>query len=323
MHVIHGFDHIPLNARGSALAIGNFDGVHRGHQALLAEAMRRAKAAGGPAGVMVFEPHPREHFQPDRPHFRLTPLTEKLRLLEAFGVDIAVVLPFDASLAGLAAEAFVERVLVAGLGVRHVVVGYDFHYGRGRTGTTATMQEAGRTMGFAVSVMAAEGADGEIFSSSAVRAELAQGDVRGAAEMLGHWWRVSGNVTGGARRGAGLGFPTANIVLAKGTALAHGIYAAHVHVGSKRYRGAAYLGTRPTFDDGTPVLETFLLDFDGDLYGREISIAFVDFLRGDKRFETAETLSAQMTKDCARARDILAAVERANPLAAFPLGGNS
>ena len=182
------------------------------------------------------------------------------------------------------------------------------------------MQAAGSELGFAVSVLGAEGADGEIFSSSAVRAELAQGDVRGAAEMLGHWWRVCGTVTGGAKRGTGLGFPTANLALAKGTALAHGIYAAHVHVGGKRYRGAAYLGTRPTFDDGKPVLETFLLDFDGDLYGREIAVTFVEFLRGDKRFETGEAMVAQMTRDCARARDILAKIEKSNPLAAFPLG---
>ena len=146
-----------------------------------------------------------------------------------------------------------------------------------------------------------------MFSSGAIRAELAQGDVKGAAQMLGWWWRVSGRVTGGAKRGTGLGFPTANIALTPGTALAHGIYAVRVHVGDERYAGAAYLGTRPTFDDGAPVLEVFLFDFDGDLYGREIEVEFIDFIRGDRRFEGIEELRAQMEKDCERAREILRA----------------
>ncbi len=320
MQIIHGFSDVPQAARGATLAIGNFDGVHRGHQALLGAAMRQAEQSGSFAGVMVFEPHPREHFQPDRPHFRLTPLPEKLRLLEAFGVRMAAVLTFDADLAGLDASTFIERVLVAGLGVGHVVIGYDFHFGKGRGGTPAVMHAAGRALGFGVSVVDAEGAGGEIFSSSAVRAELAQGDVRGAADMLGHWWRVTGTVTGGHKRGTGLGYPTANIGLPKGTTLAHGIYAVNVVVGSTRQQGAAYLGTRPTFDDGLAVLETFLFDFDGNLYGREIGIEFIDFLRADQRFQDADALKAQMDADCARARVILAETARANPLAAFPLG---
>ena len=146
---------------------------------------------------------------------------------------------------------------------------------------------------------------GEVFSSGAIRAELAQGDVKGAAQMLGWWWRVSGKVTGGAKRGTGLGFPTANIALAPGTALAHGIYAVRVHLDGSRHDAAAYLGTRPTFDDGAPVLEVFLLDFDGDLYGRDIEVEFIDFIRGDRRFDGSEALQAQMARDCERAREIL------------------
>jgi riboflavin kinase/FMN adenylyltransferase len=305
MHVLYGYDHVPAAARGATLAIGNFDGVHRGHQALLARAQAQAKTLRGPAGVIVFEPHPRELFQPDRPHFRLTPLPEKLRLLEASGLDLTVVLDFDHRLASLSADDFIERILVAGLGVRHVVIGYDFHFGKGRTGTPETMQKAGREMGFGVSIIEQVGG-GEIFSSSAIRAELAQGDVRGAAEMLGHWWRVTGTVTGGAKRGTGLGYPTANILLASGTTLAHGIYAVRVDVAGATHDGAAYLGTRPTFDDGKPVLEIFLFGFDGDLYGREIGVTFIDFIRPDQRFETVDALKAQMDRDCRRAQEILA-----------------
>lgn len=306
MIILHGTEFVPPEARGAALAIGNFDGVHRGHQALLQAARDAAGRIGRQAGVILFEPHPRELFQPDKPHFRLTPLPRKLELLEAFGLDLAVVLRFDAALAGLSAEAFIERVLVQALGVLHVVVGYDFHFGKGRAGDPETLRRAGSMRGFGVTVVAQVADAGEVFSSSAIRAELAQGDVAGAGEMLGHWWRVSGTVTGGARRGTGLGFPTANIALAPGTALAHGIYAVRVMVDGHTHAGAAYLGTRPTFDDGVPMLEVFLLDFDGDLYGREIAVAFIGHIRDDLRFDKEEALKAQMQADCDRARSILA-----------------
>ena len=210
-------------------------------------------------------------------------------------------------LAALSADAFIDRVLVERLAAAHVVIGYDFRFGKGRGGDPQTLERAGAARGFGVSVVAQVAEAGEVFSSGAIRAELAQGDVQGAAQMLGWWWRVSGRVTGGAKRGTGLGFPTANIALAPGTALAHGIYAVRVHVGEARYQAAAYLGTRPTFDDGAPVLEVFLFDFDGDLYGREIGVEFIDFIRGDRRFEGIEELRAQMDRDCERAREILRA----------------
>jgi riboflavin kinase / FMN adenylyltransferase len=304
MIVLHGIDHVPPDARGAALAIGNFDGVHRGHQALL-RAARAAAGRQGKAGVILFEPHPREVFQPDKPHFRLTTLARKLELLERYGMDIAVVLRFDAGLAGLSADAFIEQVLVQALGVAHVVVGYDFRFGKGRAGDPEMLRRGGAAHGFGVTVVAQVAEAGEVFSSSAIRAELAQGDVRGAAEMLGHWWRVTGTVVGGAKRGAGLGFPTANIVLPPSTALAHGIYAVRVTADGETHAAAAYLGTRPTFDDGAPVLEVFLLDFDDDLYGREIAVDFVDYIRGDRRFESVEALKAQMQADCDQARAVL------------------
>lgn len=306
MNVLYGHDHVPLNARGSVLAIGNFDGVHRGHQALLACVVDKAAELAAAPAVMIFEPHPREFFQPHEPHFRLTPLNEKLRLLEQLGLKIAVVVPFNAQLAAMSARDFIERVLVAGLGVRHVVVGYDFCFGNGRAGTPETMRQAGGELGFGVSVVAPVADDGEPFSSTAVRLKLAQGDVRGAARALGHWWRASGEVVGGARRGSGLGFPTANLTLPPGVALAHGIYAVRVHVGGSCYQGAAYLGTRPTFDNGKAILEVFLFDFGGNLYGRPIDVEFIDFIRPDQRFETSEALQQQMKRDCDRSRQILA-----------------
>lgn len=307
MDVFQGYDHVPAGARGAAVAIGNFDGVHKGHQALIARTREEAGRLGVRAAALVFEPHPREFFQPTRPLFRLTPLTQKLRLLETYGVELTFVIAFGHEFATMSAETFVERVLVAGLGVSHVVIGHDFLFGRSRTGNAEQMVALGKNFGFGVSVVAPVGSGGEIFSSSAVRAELAQGDVTGAAEMLGHRWKVEGVVQGGARRGTGLGYPTANIALGRGAALAHGIYAVHVDVEGARHQGAAYLGTRPTFDDGSPVLEVFLFDFDGDLYGRTIEVEFVEFLRGDRKFDGPDALKTQMDVDCARAREILTA----------------
>jgi riboflavin kinase/FMN adenylyltransferase len=307
MDVVQGFEHVPPAARGSAVAIGNFDGVHKGHQALIARAREEAARLGVRTGAVVFEPHPREFFQPARPLFTLTPLPQKLKLLEAYGLDITFVMPFARELAEMSAGMFVERVRVAGLGVGHGVIGNNLLFGTSRAGDAEQMVALGRDFGFGVSVVPSVGSGGEAYSSSAVRAELAQGDVEGAAEMLGHRWKVEGVVQGGARRGTGLGYPTANIAIGRGAALAHGIYAVHVSVDGERHQGAAYLGTRPTFDDGSPVLEVFLFDFDGDLYGRRIEVEFVEFLRGDRKFDGPEALKAQMDIDCARARDVLTA----------------
>lgn len=306
MQVLHGIDSVPPSARRAALAIGNFDGVHRGHQALIAISREQAARSGGPAGVVLFEPHPREFFQPDRPHFRLTPLPLKLELLESFGVDLAVVLRFDAALAALSAEDFIARILVDKLAAAHVVVGYDFRFGKGRGGDPETLKRAGAASGFGVTIVPQLAEGGEVFSSGAIRAELGQGDVKGAAQMLGWWWRVVGEVRGGAKRGTGMGYPTANIGMTPGTALAHGIYAVRVHFNGEHHAGAAYLGTRPTFDDGAPLLEVFLLDFDGNLYGREIEVEFVDFVRGDRKFRSVDELVAQMDRDIAQIRSILA-----------------
>ena len=307
MLVVHGYKDVPLEARGAVLAIGNFDGVHRGHQALLRAASAIGRELGAPAGALIFEPHPREFFHPEEPHFHLTPLPQKLAIFDRLGLDIAVVLPFDAQLAALSADEFVNNVIVDGLGARHVVIGHDFFFGRNRGGTPETMQAAASRAGFGLTVIPPVAEDGEVFSSSAIRLRLAQGDVKGAARLLGREWRAAGTVVGGAKRGTGLGFPTANIPLPRGTAIGHGIYAVRVHIDGEHHIGAAYLGTRPTYDNGMPVLEVFLFDFDGDLYGRDIEVEFVDFIRDDRKFDTSEALIAQMQADCARARAILAA----------------
>lgn len=310
MKVVHGYQDVPDDARGAALAIGNFDGVHRGHQALAREAIAQAKKAGTASGVLLFEPHPREFFHPEEPHFRLTPLAEKLEIFEELGLDLAIVLSFDAALANLPAQDFVTKVLVNALDVRHVVIGHDFYYGKGRAGTPETLREAAETENFGITVLDPVAEDGEAFSSSGLRLRLAQGDVEGAARVMGRWWRVRGPVVGGAKRGTGLGFPTANVPLPRGTGLGHGIYAVRTYVEGRCHDSAAYLGTRPTYDNGMPVLEVFLFDFDGDLYGKEIVVEFVGFVRPDRKFETSEALVAQMQRDCARAESILRAAPK-------------
>lgn len=294
-------------ARGAVVAIGNFDGLHRGHQALIGRTMALARAGGHKAGAVVFEPHPREFFVPDEPHFRLTPLPEKLRLFEAMGVDAVRVLTFDQTLAQMSADAFIADILVDELSIAGAVVGYDFFFGHKRSGTPQTLVAAGARAGFAVEIVAPVAEFGEVFSSTAVRLKLAEGDFRGAAHALGRWWRVTGTVVGGAKRGTGMGYPTANVPMPKGTALAHGIFAVRVLIAGAWHDGAAYLGTRPTFDDGMPVLEVFLFDFGGDLYGQAIAVEFIDFLRGDRKFDSVEALVAQMDIDVAKARAILAA----------------
>jgi riboflavin kinase/FMN adenylyltransferase len=320
MLIVERHDQVPAEVVGSTLAIGNFDGVHRGHQKVLEIAIDQARAAGIPAGVMAFEPHPRVFFQPQRPLFRLTPLAVKLQLLAQLGLDFAAVLPFDAALAALDAEQFVSRILVDGFGVRRVVTGDNFFFGAGRSGNPQVLRQLGEDHDFGTTIVALQGEAGDRFSSSRVRELLQEGDPRGAAEMLGYWWRIRGKVTGGAQRGTWLGFPTANITLEDSQEFHHGIYAVRIYVGGKVHHGAAYLGTRPTFDDGQPVLETFLFDFSQNIYGQEIEVELVDFIREDQRFRDPEALKAKMREDCDHARRLLAEIERGDPMLRFPLG---
>lgn len=305
MLVLNNTHDVPPEVKGAVLALGNFDGVHKGHQALIRRAVEEARATGRPAGVLVFEPHPRVFFAPDAAHFCLTPLREKLELFDALGLALAVVLPFDAALAARDAETFVAEILVRDLTVSHVVAGYHFFFGKNRSGSAETLKAAGEKHGFGVSILAPVADRGEPYSSTAIRLFLAEGDVRAAAEALGRPWSVRGPVIGGAKRGTGLGFPTANIAMPKGTALGHGIFAVRANLDGTLLDGAAYLGTRPTFDNGMPVLEVFLFDFDEKIYGREIEVIFVDKVRDDRKFASADELVAQMHADCAKAREIL------------------
>lgn len=261
------------------------------------------------SGVLLFEPHPREFFRPDDEHFQITPLPLKLDRLSQFKLDFAAIRTFDQNFSKLSAEDFVDDILVGWLKVGHVVVGYDFFFGHKRTGTPETLKALGLTHGFGVDVVAPQAEAGQAFSSSAIRAKLSAGDVAGAARDLGTWWRVRGPVVGGSQRGTPMGFPTANVVMPKGTALGHGIFAVRVIVDGKRYDGAAYLGTRPTFDNGKPVLEVFLFDFSGNLYGKEIDVIFIAHIRPDRKFDSVDELIRQMEIDCENAKRVLAAAD--------------
>jgi len=320
MDIVRFWRDVPRTLQGAALAIGNFDGVHRGHQAVLGEAIHIAKREGRRSGAVVFDPHPREFFSPDQPFFYLTPLPLKLELLEALGLDQTFVIPFDQALASLSAEAFATDVIAGGLGASHVVVGHDFSYGKGRTGTTEELAALGRTLGFGVDVVSPVGAGGDVFSSSSIREHLRKGEVRDAADELGYWWRAQGRVAPGAGRGKGLGFPTLNCPLTPGQDVRHGIYAMRVHHDGGRSHAAGYVGVRPTFGEDRPVLEAYLLDFTGDLYGKEVEAEFIAFLRRDQTFAAPQALAEQMRTDTEQARAVLERIDADDPMRRFPLG---
>lgn len=305
--------------KGAVVAVGNFDGVHRGHQALLDVA--RAKAAGGPWGVLTFEPHPRTYFKPSEPVFRLTPAPLKARLIAALGASFTEVLQFNEELSSLEAEEFVARHLK---GVAHVVTGYDFHFGRGRKGNPAAMVEFGRAFGFGVTIVDQVTDEGDIhspFASRSIRQALRHGHMQDAARELGYHWMVMGEVVRGDQRGRTIGFPTINIVLDPGVEPFRGIYAVRVRdatvKGGAFWPGAGYFGDRPTFDTERTFLEAYLIDFDADLYGRTMLVELVELIRPDKRFKSIAELQAQMRNDCAEAAKILACD---NPLTDYPLG---
>ena len=327
MRVIAGLSPVPESCQGAVVAIGNFDGVHRGHQALLDRAAAEARRLGRSWGVVSFEPHPRSYFKPDEPVFRLTPAPLKARLVEALGSSFLAVLPFDRALSELTADEFVTRHLVERLKVAHVVMGYDFHFGRGRTGNPAMMAELGRKLGFGVTIVEQVRDDGDQhspFSSSSIRQALRHGHVKAAARELGYHWSVLGEVVRGDQRGRTIGFPTLNIVLDKGADPFRGIYAVRVRdaaeKGQDHWPGAGYFGDRPTFDTGRTFLEVYLIGFDGDLYGRQMLVEFIDLVRPDKRFASVEELVAQMKQDCQSALTLLDGVKAEDPIAAFPLG---
>jgi riboflavin kinase/FMN adenylyltransferase len=299
--------------RGAVVAIGNFDGVHRGHQAVIATARQRAQALGAPAAALTFEPHPRAFFDPGKPLFRLTDETAKLRLLASSGLDGAIVLTFDAALASLTAADFVARILVDRFAVSGAVIGFNFHFGLSRGGSPDYLAAEGRKRGFVVDVVPPYEDNGRPISSGPIRDALGTGRVDEAAELLGFPWFVSGEVIHGDKRGRELGFPTANLNLDPACGLRHGIYAVRVGIDGRRYDGVASFGRRPMFDAGTILLEVFVFDFSGDLYGRSIDVAFIDWIREEKDFDTVAELVRQMDDDSKTARTALARVGDAFP----------
>jgi riboflavin kinase/FMN adenylyltransferase len=302
--------------RRAVVAIGNFDGVHVGHRAVIAQALERAHAAHRPAAVLTFEPHPRSFFEPGLPSFRLSSEAAKLRLLAATGLDGAILLTFDAALAGLTAEEFVEHILVERLAISGAVIGFNFHFGKERRGSPEFLAAQGAHHGFSVDVVPPFILRGERVSSGAVRDALAGGRIAEATELLGYPWFVTGQVVHGDKRGRTLGYPTANLRLDPDCALKHGIYAVRVGVGEQRYDGVASFGRRPMFDTGAVLLEVFLFDFTGYLYGAALDVAFVAWIRPEMNFDSVEDLIRRMDDDCAIARRALARAPDAFP----PLG---
>lgn len=296
----------PPTLRRGVYAIGNFDGVHLGHRAVLARACEVASAVGAPSAALTFEPHPADFFAGRPVVFRLTPFAEKCAALAATGLSGVVSLTFDGELASLSAETFVEDVLVRRLDIAAVVVGADFHFGKGRAGSPQFLQRAGERYGFAVIVANKVEESGEVISSSAIRKALERGDVAGAAQMLGRAYRVSGEVIAGQKLGRTLGVPTANIALARTNRLAFGVYAVRVWLGERRLDGVASFGVRPTVDNGPPLLETYIFDFAEDIYGCEMRVDFVAHIRPELKFGSLDELTAAMRADMGAAREILA-----------------
>jgi len=298
---------VPDDARGAAIALGNFDGVHRGHQAVIASARAAAEAHGAALGVAVFEPHPRRFFNPAAPSFRLQSAAQRARALGELGVQEVFEIGFDAGLSQSSDRAFAEAVLARALGVSHVSVGADFRFGRGRMGDAETLKALGAELGFSVAAVApVSGADGKV-SSTTIRAAIAAGEMDAAAAMLTRPWAVEGDVLRGFQRGAGFGFPTANLALGDYVRPRFGVYAARIDTGDGvLLPGVASVGVNPTVGAlPAPVLEAHLFDFSGDLYGRVLEVELIAFLRDEAKFDTTAALKAQMTQDAIAARRAL------------------
>lgn len=336
MRILRHHQKVPSAFRGSVVAIGNFDGIHRGHQAVIAKARRLAREFGAPLSLMTFEPHPRRFFKPDLPPFRLTPFRVKVRLIEALGVECLFVIPFTREFSQLSAEQFIEEVLGGGLGVRHVVVGDNFRFGHKAAGDIELLERLGHANGFGVTAVSpVTGPHEEVYSSTLVRDYLMAGNPTRAALLLGRYWEIEGRVSHGHKRGRDLGYPTANIELGEVLQPAFGVYAVRVafdrQSGSDDSRTAWYpavanIGTSPMFENPAPTLEAFIFDFDRDIYGEHMRVALVDYLRPEQRFEDLDGLKAQMAEDCERARATLAweewdALWPASPFMANQPGG--
>jgi riboflavin kinase / FMN adenylyltransferase len=302
---------LPDSLKGGVVAIGNFDGVHRGHRSVLERALSLAQERGVPALVLTFEPHPRTVFKPEQPVFRITPAPLKARLLEAMGFRSVIEYPFDRDFASRSAEDFIQTILVDWLGASAVVTGFDFHFGKGREGGPAFLMASGETHGFSVSLVDAfRDENAEVISSSRIRELLSEGDVAGAAGLLGYRYTVEAEVIDGEKLGRQLGFPTANMNLPPEVELKPGIYAVHFRrPDGTLYDGVASYGRRPTVtNNGAPLLETYLFGFSGSLYGEICSVSFFGHLRDEQKFDGLEPLVAQIRRDEEEARAMLSGV---------------
>ncbi|MCK9540926.1 MAG: bifunctional riboflavin kinase/FAD synthetase [Novosphingobium sp.] len=304
---------VPEALRGAIVALGNFDGFHRGHQAVVGEAAAWAKGEGRPCIVATFDPHPMRFFRPDAEPFRLTTLDQRQELFAAAGADAMLVFHFDADFAALSAEAFVTDMLAARIGAKGVVTGGDFTFGKGRGGNPATIGSIGGPLGLSARTVEAVHDEGGPISSSRIRAALKAGDCEAAAAMLTRPFALRGQVQHGDKLGRTIGFPTANLPLGAYLRPRYGIYAVTGRVltgplaDGRTLRGAANLGVRPTFHPPKELLEPFFFDFSGDLYGAEIEVAFHHYLRPEARFDGLEALTEQMRRDCEEARKLLSA----------------
>jgi riboflavin kinase/FMN adenylyltransferase len=303
-----GRDDAPAALKGAVVAIGNFDGVHLGHRAVIAAAQRRAALLGRPAAALTFSPHPRAFFQPRAPLFRLNDERSKLRLLAGTGLDGAILMTFDATLAATPAEDFIVKILHQRFAIGGAAIGFDFHFGKDRGGSPDLLRRHGERLGFAVDIVAPLEDEGRPVSSGAVRAALGDGKVVEAAELLGMPWFVSGEVIHGDKRGRAIGYPTANMELGPYLRPRFGIYAVtgRILATGEELKGAANLGVRPSFEPPKELLEPYFFDFDRELYGQEIEVALCRFLRPEMKFAGLDGLKAQMAKDCAQARTLLA-----------------
>ncbi|MBL8773021.1 MAG: bifunctional riboflavin kinase/FAD synthetase [Phenylobacterium sp.] len=307
IRVIRGWKDLPPEDRGAAVAMGSFDGVHKGHQQVIELAARAAGDLDAPLGVITFDPHPRVYFRPDEPAFRLMKTDQQARALEKLNVDILYVLPLDAELAGMTDREFATQVLHQGLGARHVAVGFDNSFGKGRTGTPDTMRQYGDELGFGVSVADPVGHGGEKFSSTQVRDALRDGRPEVAADILGRPFAIEGTVQRGRQLGRKLGFPTANVDLADYVTPRFGVYATRTRLSDGRqFDGVANIGMNPTVQGLTrPLLEVWMFDFDEDIYDRIIETDLVAFLRPEEKFDGLEAMTVQVMRDADEARRVL------------------
>lgn len=298
MQFIRGIHNLPKDYRGCVATIGNFDGIHLGHQSVLGQLAEEAADQGLPSLLISFEPQPMEYFQPDKAPARLTRLREKLQALRRFSVDQVLCLPFNRALAGMSAEAFIQDILVGALKIKYLVVGDDFRFGKNRLGDFAMLQQAGEQFGFRVVNMHTFSIDGERVSSTRIRQALEKGDLAEAERLLGRDYRMSGRVVHGEKLGRQLGFPTANIELHRKATPLQGIFVVEVFgIEGEPLRGVASLGTRPAVGGTRAILEVYLFDFDRDIYGKHLQVSFLHKLRDEMNFDTLEALTEQIQRD--------------------------